>query len=130
TSTVLTVIPLIDILRIASAARAASSGVPASLTPPALPRPPTRTCALTTTARATVRAISAASCGVVAIRPAWSGTPYWARISLDRYSWSFMPSPVRRATARGDAMRAVWRRLILGDRCETADLDWRRTPAL
>src|SRR6266571_4437997 len=51
-----------------SLARAsASSGVAASFTPPALPRPPTRTWALTTTAPAMRCAAAPASSGEVAV---------------------------------------------------------------
>src|SRR5438105_7111627 len=102
TRTVRTVMSLIEIPRIASAATAASSGVSASLTPPALPLPPTSTCALITTGRAMVRSIAAASSGVVATCPACRGTPYCARISLDRYSCSFKRRPSSYETALGE----------------------------
>ena len=42
--------PLMSMPRIAAATRSASSALEASFTPPALPRPPTRTWALMTTA--------------------------------------------------------------------------------
>ena len=58
TRTVFTVVPLMSRPMISPARSAASSGVEASFTPPALPRPPTRTWALTTD-----RAADALGCG-------------------------------------------------------------------
>src|SRR3972149_4391712 len=52
TSTRRTVMPLIDMPRIAAPAARASSALAARRTAPALPRPPTRTCALMTTSSA------------------------------------------------------------------------------
>ena len=65
TSTRCTVWPLMSMPRIARAASAASSGVRATFTPPALPRPPTLTCALTTTTPPIRSAIALACSGGV-----------------------------------------------------------------
>ena len=70
TSTVFTVVPLMSRPMISRARSAASSGVAASFTPPALPRPPTSTCALTTTGPPMRSAAARASSGVVAVSPA------------------------------------------------------------
>ena len=61
--------------RMRSAASAASPGVAASFTPPALPRPPTCTCAFTTTGPPIRRAIASATGGVEATSPSSMGTP-------------------------------------------------------
>ena len=53
----------------------ASSGLAASLIPPALPRPPVRTCALTTTWPPISSAAVRASSGVVTKRPSETGMP-------------------------------------------------------
>ena len=63
TSTLWTVWPLMSSPRMSWARALASSGSSASFTPPALPRPPTFTCALTTTGAAISRAIASASSG-------------------------------------------------------------------
>ena len=88
-STVRTVTSLMVIPRISAARASASAGSAASFTPPALPRPPTRTCALTTTGPPIRSAAARACAGVVATSPTETGTPWLARISLLRYSWSF-----------------------------------------
>src|SRR6185503_7992736 len=75
---------------------AASSGVAASFTPPAFPLPPTSTCALTTTGPPIRAAASRASSGLVAVSPSGTGTPWRARISFERYSWSFTGTPAGR----------------------------------
>ena len=53
----------------------ASSGEAASWMPPALPRPPTSTCALTTTGPPSCSAAFRASSGVVATTPSDTGIP-------------------------------------------------------
>ena len=63
-----------------------------SLTPPALPRPPMSTWAFTTTLPPSRSAMARASAGSEVTSPAATGTPYWARRSLDWYSWSFIES--------------------------------------
>ena len=70
----------------ASAFSFASSGVWASLTPPAFPRPPTFTCALTTTWLPICSAAALASSGVLATEPGRTGTPWAAKRSLAWYS--------------------------------------------
>src|SRR5580698_2828877 len=76
--------------RIALALAYASSGPSASFTPPALPRPPTFTCAFTTTSEwpsaANSAAISRACSAVVATLPGWTGMPYSANSSFAWYS--------------------------------------------
>ena len=68
--------------RISLARSAASSGVAASLMPPALPRPPTSTCALTTTGPPISAAAARASSGVNATRPSETGMPKRAKTCL------------------------------------------------
>ena len=58
TITLWTMWPLMSMPRMSWARALASSGLSASFTPPALPRPPTFTCALTTTGAAISRAIA------------------------------------------------------------------------
>ncbi len=91
-STFSTVSPLMSIPRMAWAFSRASSGVLASFTPPALPRPPVCTCALTTTAPPSCRAICSACSGVVATSPMGTGIPCAARSSLAWYSCMFTAS--------------------------------------
>ena len=79
--TVRTSWPLISIPRIAAAFSRASNGFSASLTPPALPRPPTLTCALTTTLPPIFVAAASASSAVVAIAAAKTGTPCFSNKS-------------------------------------------------
>jgi hypothetical protein len=107
TSTLPTVWPRISMPRMRPATCSASSGVVASLMPPALPRPPVWTWALIAT-RPNSPAAARASVGVVATRPALTGTLYRPRISAAWYSWMFMrslspTSPSSSATPRRDA---------------------------
>ncbi len=63
--------------------------------PPALPRPPTWTCAFTTTVPPSSSAATRASCGDRAARPSGTGTPTWAKSDLpwnSKRSTSFLPS--------------------------------------
>ena len=62
-------------------------GPSASLTPPAFPRPPVRTCALTTTWPPSSSAAARASAGVVARRPSETGIPKRRKSSLPWYSY-------------------------------------------
>src|SRR5690242_14585970 len=78
--------PLMSRPRMSWARALASSGLSASLTPPALPRPPTFTCALTTTVWPMSRAIDSASSGVSATPPGSTGTPCEANKSRAWYS--------------------------------------------
>src|SRR5215218_2470491 len=95
TSTLRTVIPLMDIPRIASATCSASSSLAASLTPPALPRPPTSTCALITTCDAwpapwrSLDAAARASAGERATSHAGTGRPWASSSFLASASWIF-----------------------------------------
>src|SRR5215204_1725378 len=73
--------------RICSALSRASSGFSASLIPPALPRPPVRTCALTTTCPPISSAAARASSGVVASFPSDTGIPKRLKSSLPWYSY-------------------------------------------
>src|SRR3990170_1959551 len=68
--------------RISDARASASSGPSATLMPPALPRPPTCTCALTTTRPPSSAAAARASAGVRATRPSGTGTPTRANNDL------------------------------------------------
>jgi hypothetical protein len=88
-----TVSPLICSPRMAFAFSRASSGVLASFTPPALPRPPACTCAFTTTAPPSFRAICSACSGVVATSPMGTGIPCAASSSFAWYSWMFTDDP-------------------------------------
>src|SRR4051812_9493415 len=72
--------------RMSRAFCSASAGSSASLTPPALPRPPVRTCALTTTGPPSSSAAPRASSGVVARRPSETGMPNRLKSSLPWYS--------------------------------------------
>ena len=78
--------PLMSSPRMSWARALASSGLSASLTPPALPRPPTFTCALTTTGAEISRAIASACSGVSATPPGSTGTPCEANRSRAWYS--------------------------------------------
>src|SRR5215218_2171929 len=86
TITLCVMCPLMSSPRMSWARARASSGLSASLTPPALPRPPTFTCALTTTVVAISRAIASASSGVSATPPGSTGTPCDANRSRAWYS--------------------------------------------
>ena len=87
TITLWTVWPLMSMPRMSVARACASSALAASLTPPALPRPPTFTCALTTTRPPSRSAIARASCGVVATPPSSTGKPCRANRSRPWYSY-------------------------------------------
>src|ERR1700712_4546823 len=78
--------PLMSSPRMSWARALASSGLSASFTPPALPRPPTFTCALTTTVCPISRAIASACSGVSATPPGSTGTPCAANRSRAWYS--------------------------------------------
>src|SRR5665647_1816402 len=86
TSTRCTRWPLISIPSIESAISSASAGVLATFTPPALPRPPTFTCALTTTGPLASSANALASVAVVATPAAVTGTEWAANDSIAWYS--------------------------------------------
>src|SRR3954468_3333173 len=81
-----TMCPLMSSPRMSRAFCSASAGSSASLTPPALPRPPVRTCALTTTGPPSSSAAPRASSGVVARRPSETGMPNRLKSSLPWYS--------------------------------------------
>src|SRR6266508_2110840 len=85
--TLCTVWPLMSMPRMSAARACASSGPAANLTPPALPRPPTFTCALTTTRPPSRSAIARASCAVVATPPPSTGSPCRANSSRPWYSY-------------------------------------------
>src|SRR5919112_4474679 len=72
--------------RMLRARSTASSGFSASLTPPALPRPPTFTCALTTTRPPFCSAADAASSAFSTTVPTTVGTPCLAKSSFAWYS--------------------------------------------
>ncbi len=101
--TLWTVWPLMSMPRMSVARATASSTPSASLTPPALPRPPTLTCALTTTRSPRPLGDRLASSGVVATPPASTGNPCRSNRSRPWYSYRStiarpVPSP-RRALA-------------------------------
>src|SRR5947199_348173 len=78
--------PLMSSPRMSWARALASSGLSASFTPPAFPRPPTFTCALTTTGAEMSRAMASACSGVSATPPGSTGTPCEANRSRAWYS--------------------------------------------
>src|SRR3954451_13033025 len=81
-----TVWPLMSMPMMSVAYRRASSAFDASLMPPAFPRPPTCTCALTTTGYPTRSAAATAASTVVTASPADTGMPYRANSCLPWYS--------------------------------------------
>src|SRR4051812_34294940 len=81
-----TVWPLMSMPMMSVAYRRASSAFAASLMPPALPRPPTCTCAFTTTGYPTRSAAATASSTAVTASPADTGMPYRANSCLPWYS--------------------------------------------
>src|SRR3954465_1348860 len=78
--------PLMSSPRLSWARALAPAGWSARCTPPALPRPPTFTCALTTTGAEISRAIASACSGVSATPPGSTGTPCEANRSRAWYS--------------------------------------------
>src|SRR4051812_20231425 len=93
--------PLMSSPRMSWARALAVSGSSASLTPPAFPRPPTLTCALTTTGAAISRAIASACSGVSATPPGSTGTPCAANRSR---AWYSKRSTSKHRNARGTAL--------------------------
>src|SRR5438874_1606453 len=87
--------------RISRAFCSASAGVSASLTPPALPRPPVRTCALTTTGPPSEDAAARASSGDTARRPSETGMPTRRKSSLPWYSCRSTAADSTHALKRG-----------------------------
>src|SRR5215204_6405087 len=83
----LTTWPRMSSPRMSRALPSASCGSSASFTPPAFPRPPVRTCALTTTCPPSSAAAARASSGVVASRPSDTGMPKRLKSSLPWYSY-------------------------------------------
>src|SRR5436190_4033661 len=118
TSTLRTGMPLISIPRIEPATRSASSAERASFTPPAFPRPPTRTCALITTAAAppaTKRwAAARASAAVWATAQSGTGRPWATRSDFASASWIFTGGRAPR-DVRGDADGTASHRPPVGD---------------
>src|SRR3954453_1213600 len=108
--------PLMSRPRMSWARALASSGLSASLTPPALPRPPTFTCALTTTGAEMSRAMASAWSGVSATPPGSTGTPceanrsraWYSKRSTNRHRISRVTRPPHR---RGDGWEASQPRL-------------------
>src|SRR6185437_16878446 len=113
TITRLTTWPLMSRPRIACAASYASSAVFATLTPPALPRPPTFTCALTTTTPPIFSAAAFASSGVSAMMPGSTGTSYFSKTSRAWYSYRSTVIPLQGGDWAGDGAE---RRLLSRDR--------------
>src|SRR5438093_480278 len=87
--------PWMSIPRICPATERASSSESAGLIPPALPRPPTRTCALTMQGSGG----STTSSGLEAVTPRGIGMPYRAKISFALCSRNFTRD---RSRPRGD----------------------------
>src|SRR5437867_3079392 len=84
--------PWMSIPRICPATERASSSESAGLIPPALPRPPTRTCALTMQGSGG----STTSSGLEAVTPRGIGMPYRAKVSFALYSRNFTRDRSRR----------------------------------
>src|SRR5438105_14221484 len=143
--------PLMSSPRMTRAFCSASAGSSASLTPPALPRPPVRTCALTTTGPPSEDAAARASSGETARWPSDTGMPTRRNSSLPWYSYrstaadsndprlgcrltsdgTFCDWPLRRLrhVRRRLRARALGRELVLAyvvrlrcDRCGRRDL--------
>src|SRR3954452_1616941 len=101
--------PLMSSPRMSWARALASSALSASLTPPALPRPPTFTCALTTTRSPMSLAMASACSGVSATPPGSTGTPceanrsraWYSKRSTNRHRSPPVTSPPRRALYAG-----------------------------
>src|SRR5450631_1201740 len=97
--------------KIWEAASAASSADLATLTPPALPRPPTLTCALTTTTPPLLAPIftaaARASSTLSATMPASTGTPWASNMSRAWYS--------KRSTSSSSSLRmGTSQRIVCG----------------
>ena len=102
--------PLMSMPRIRPATASASAASLASFTPPALPRPPTSTWALMTTASApSANARSAApraSAGVRATSHAGTGRPWVTRRDLASASWIFTLAPEWDGSRGSDGLAA------------------------
>src|SRR5207249_5718138 len=99
--------PWMSVPRICPATARASSSESAGLIPPALPRPPTRTCALTIQGSGG----STTSSGLDAVTPRGIGMPYRAKISFALYSRNFTRDRSRRWVERLYLLRYRVRRL-------------------